>query len=215
MADSATAISRPKNTYRLIGAAAVVVLVAAMALDTTVVQIGSERDVRQASFAPETFGAEQFPVIKENVEGRAVEAAELATAIAADKKAAGEKYGTKTTTGPVLPVKFTGVIGERKANYNTVAIEGVPAEVTVRIQTGPALNGTDLRDATGQIEFGQFKNQIEYQDAGSAVNNEVKKVVLANIDPNALAGKTVTVVGVFRLVNPKNWIVTPVRLEVQ
>lgn len=206
--------ARPKS-LRWLGIAAVVVLVGAMALDTTVVQIGSERDVRQASFAPETFGAEQFPVIKANVEGRAVDAVELATAIAADRKAAGEKYGTKTTTGPVLPVKLTGVIGERKANYNTVAVEGVPAEVTIRIQTGPALNGTDLRDATGDIQFGQFKNQIEFQDAGSAVNNEVKKSVLSGIDPNALAGKTVNVVGVFRLVNPKNWIVTPVRLEVQ
>ncbi len=85
----------------------------------------------------------------------------------------------------------------------------------MRVQTGPALNGTDLRDATGQIEFGQFKNQIEYQDAGSAINDEVKKVVLAGIDPAGLTGKTVTVIGVFKLVNPKSWIVTPVRIDVQ
>ncbi len=133
----------------------------------------------------------------------------------ADKKAAGEKYGVATSVGPVIPVKFTGVAGEHKANYNTVTVEGLPAELSVRVQTGPALNGTDLRDATGQIEFGQFKNQIEYQDAGSAINNEVKKVVLAGIDPAALNGKTVTVIGAFKLVNPKNWIVTPVRLDVK
>lgn len=215
MVDTVNAVSSRPKSYRWIGIAAVVVLVAAMALDTTVVRIGSENDVREQKFSPATFGAEQFPLIRQSVETRAVDAVELATAITADKKTAGEKYGVKTTTGPVLPVKLTGVFGERKANYNVVAVEGLPAEITVRIQTGPALNGTDLRDATGEIQFGQFRNQIEYQDAGSAVNNEVKKAVLAGIDPAALTGKTVSVVGVFRLVNPKNWIVTPVRIEVK
>ena len=205
--------SRSKN-YRWIGIVAVLV-VGAMALDTTVVEIGSVNDVREQKFSPETFGVEQFPIIKQSVETRAVDAVELATAIAADKKAAGEKYGVKTTTGPVIPVTLTGVVGERKANYNVVAVEGLPPELTVRVQTGPALNGTDLRDATGQIEFGHFTNQIEYQDAGSAINNEVKKQVLAGIDPTQLSGKTISVIGVFKLVNPKNWIVTPVRLEVK
>ncbi|WP_411037229.1 DUF2291 family protein [Shinella sp. BYT-45] len=206
---------QPARSYRWIGVAAAVVLVGAMALDTTIVRIGSENDVRVQKFSPEAYGAEQFPVIRQSVEARAVDAAELAQAIAADRKAASEKYGVATSAGPVIPVKFTGVVGERKANYNVVAVEGLPEELTVRVQTGPALNGTDLRDATGQIEFGQFKNQIEYQDAGSAINNEVKKVVLGGIDPAALSGKTVTVVGVFKLVNPKSWIVTPVRLDVQ
>lgn len=209
-----TRSARPKS-YRWIGIAAVVVVIGAMALDTTVVEIGSVHDVQEKKFSPESFGAEQFPIIKQSIETRAVNAVELATAITADKKAAGEKYGIKTTTGPVIPVTLTGVVGERKSNYNIVAVEGLPPELTVRVQTGPALNGTDLRDATGQIEFGQFTNQIEYQDAGSAINNEVKKQVLAGIDPTQLTGKTITVVGVFKLVNPKNWIVTPVRLDVK
>jgi predicted lipoprotein len=207
--------SPPAGRYRLIGGLVVVALIAGMALDTTIVRIGSENDVRVQKFSPEAFGAEQFPIIKQSVETRAVDAVELAKAIAADKKAAGEKYGVATSVGPVVPVTFTGVVGERKANYNVVAVEGLPPELTVRVQTGPALNGTDLRDATGQIEFGQFTNQIEYQDAGSAINNEVKKVVLGGVDPAGLTGKTVTVVGVFKLVNPKSWIVTPVRLDVK
>lgn len=206
--------SQSARSYRWIGIA-IVVLVGAMAFDTKIVRIGSQEDVQVQKFSPATFGAEQFPLIKQSVETRAVDAVELSQAIAADKKAAGEKYGVATSTGPVFPVKFTGVVGERKANYNVVAVEGLPAELTVRVQTGPALNGTDLRDATGQIEFGQFKNQIEYQDAGSAINNEVKKVVLEGLDPAVLSGKTVTVFGVFKLVNPKNWIVMPVRLDVQ
>ena len=216
MADTNTAPKAPAHRSRgWIGIVALVVVVGAMALDTTVVRIGSERDVREQKFNPATFGAEQFPLVRENVLSRAVDAVELQAAIAADKKAAGEKYGVPASVGPVIPVTFTGVVGERKSNYNIVKVDGLPDTLTVRVQTGPALNGTDLRDATGTIEFGQFRNQIEYQDAGSALNNEVKKTVLEGLDPAALTGKTVTVTGVFKLVNPKSWIVTPVRFEVK
>ncbi|WP_321380251.1 DUF2291 domain-containing protein [Rhizobium sp.] len=186
-----------------------------MALDTTVVHIGSQQDVRQKTFSAEAYGAEQFPKVRENIVQRAVDAVTLSNAIANDKKAASEKYGVAGSVGAIIPVKFTGTITDRKANYNTVQTEGLPADVTVRVQTGPALNGTELRDATGTITFGQFTNQIEYQNAGSAINNEVKKNVLSRVDPDTLAGKHVSVIGVFQLINPKNWLVTPVQFEVK
>ncbi len=203
------------NLKTLIGAALAVAVVGAIALDTTVVRIGSENDVRQQAFSPESYGAEQFPKIQAAVTEKAVAASELATAIAADKKAAGEKYGVATSTGPVIPVSFTAVFGDRKSNYNEVKIDGLPPEIVVRVQTGPAVNGTDLRDATGSIEFGQFTNQIQFQDAGSAINNEMKKSVLANLDPATLSGKTASVIGVFKLINPKNWLVTPVKVDLK
>ncbi|MEK1863730.1 MAG: DUF2291 family protein, partial [Rhizobium leguminosarum] len=34
-------------------------------------------------------------------------------------------------------------------------------------------------------------------------------------DPDALDGKQATVVGVFKLINPKNWLVTPVKVELK
>lgn len=203
------------NLKIIVSAVAAIVVVGAIALDTKVVTIGSESDVRQQAFSPETFGAEQFPKIQTDVEKRAVAAADLASAIAADKKAAGEKYGVATSTGPVIPVTLTGTFGARKSNTNEMKIEGLPPETVVRVQTGPAVNGTDLRDATGAIEFGQFTNQIQYQDAGSAINNEMKKMALAGLDPDQLDGKTATVVGVFKLINPKNWLVTPVKVDVK
>jgi len=85
----------------------------------------------------------------------------------------------------------------------------------LRVQTGPALNGTEVRDATGTVAFGQFTNQIDYQDAGSALNNEVKAQALGTLDRDTLTGKKVDVVGVFQLINPSSWLVTPVRLGVQ
>ncbi|NLS03375.1 DUF2291 domain-containing protein [Rhizobium sp. P32RR-XVIII] len=199
----------------LASVAVAVIVLGAIALDTTVVKIGSDHDVREQAFSPAAYGAQEFPKIQANVQERAVAAAELATAIAADKKAAGVKYGTATSTGPVIPVTLTGTFGTRKSNTNEMKIDGLPPETVVRVQTGPAVNGTDLRDATGSIEFGQFTNQIQYQDAGSAINNEMKKTVFAGLDPDTLNGKSATVVGVFKLINPKNWLVTPVKVEVK
>lgn len=212
----AKALDTPLFTKgRIIGAALVVVVIGAMAFDTKVVRIGSEHDVRADVFSPEAFGAENFPKVRDSVVTRAVNAAELASAIAADKAAAGTKYGVATSTGPVIPVKFSGIAGERKSSTNTIAVEGLPEGTVVRVQTGPAINGTDLRDATGEIEFGQFTNQIEYQNAGSALNNAMKADALAGIDPATLSGKTVEVVGVFKLINPKNWLITPVKVTVK
>ncbi|MBB3612341.1 DUF2291 domain-containing protein [Rhizobium sp. BK602] len=207
---------KPGNTKLIAaGIAAALIVIGAIAADTKVVKIGSEHDVREQAFSPETYGVQEFPKIQADVEKRAVDAATLSSAVLADKKAAGEKYGVATSTGPVMPVSFTGTFGTRKSNYNDIKIDGLPADVTVRVQTGPAINGTDLRDATGAIAFGQFTNQIEYQDAGSAINNEMKKAVLAGIDAEALTGKTASIVGVFKLINPKNWLVTPVKVDVK
>ena len=214
-AQYATAKPTGSKTKIVAGIAAFVIVIGAIAADTKVVKIGSEHDVREQGFQPETFGATEFPKVQADVEKRAVDAVTLANAVLADKKAAGEKYGVATTTGPVLPVSLTGTFGERKANLNEFKVDGIPEGITVRVQTGPAINGTDLRDATGKIEFGQFTNQIEYQDAGSAINNEMKKATLGGLDPEKLAGKTATVIGVFKLINPKNWLVTPVKVDVK
>ena len=210
--DTAPQSDQPQsNRNWLIAAGLVVVVLGAMALDTTVVRIGSDQDVRTAVFSPEAFGAETFPKVQANVTTRAVDAVELAAAIAADAKAAEAKY----SVGGVYSVKLEGVVGEGKSGIYYIDVAGIPAPLRLRVQTGPAINGTELRDATGEISFSQFTNQIEYQDAGSALNKAMKKLVLDGIDNAALTGKTVAVVGAFKLVNPKNWLITPVSLEVK
>ena len=209
-----TAPHMPQSRIRrtqLITAGVILAVLGAMALDTTVVQIGSDKDVRAAKFSPDAYGVETFPKVQTNITSRAVDAVELATAIAADAKAAEAKY----SVGGVYPVKFEGVVGEGKSGIYFVDVAEIPAPLRLRVQTGPAINGTELRDATGEISFSQFTNQIEYQDAGSALNKEMKKLVLDGIDNSALTGKTVAVVGAFKLVNPKSWMITPVSLEVK
>ena len=113
-------------------------------------------------------------------------------------------------------MKLTGAAGKGDLGIYDIHVPGLPDGFKVQLQTGPAINGTDLRDATGTIQFGQFTNQIEYQNAGSALNKEMKKQVLSKVDVANLAGKTVAGVGAFRAAaDPMTWLVTPVKLSVQ
>ena len=208
--------ANPRLRAAIVSAGAVI-LVAAMALDTKVVKLGSPADVQPNVFSPAEFGKSQFPTVQSTVESRAVDAATLVAALAKDKDAAVKQYGVPTPAGigVEISVKFTGVAGTANSGVYPVQVEGMPSALVVRVQTGPAINGTDLRDATGTITFGQFVNQIDYQNAGSALNKEMKQQVLSKIDTAALSGKTISVVGVFRLINPNNWLVAPVKLDVQ
>lgn len=192
-----------------------IVLVIAMALDTTVVRIGSSQDVRKAGFSPAVFGKREFPKVQAAVEKQAVDAAALAAAVQKDQSAAVKKYAVSATMGPEFSVKFTGVVGKGESGVYHVKVPNMAGDISIRVQTGPAINGTDLRDAIGTIKFGQFKNQIEYQNAGAALNTEMKKEVLSKVDTSNLTGKTISVVGAFLLINPKNWFVTPVKLSVE
>lgn len=214
---SATAPKAPSPSRRslMIAVGAGVLVLAAIALDTKVVKVGSEADVRQQVFSPDSFGEEQFPRIRQFIEERAVNAPTLGPAVLADKAAASAQYGTASSTGAIMPVRLTGVVGEAKSGIYDVTVEGVPADIRIRVQTGPAINGTELRDAPGDIEFGNFKNQIEFQNAGSGINRAMKKAVLDPIDTANLTGKTIELTGVFRLINPKNWLITPANVTVQ
>ncbi|WP_299258122.1 DUF2291 family protein [uncultured Kushneria sp.] len=216
-ADASTHARPParKKYGRAITAAVVLVVVAAMAWDTHVVEQGAQSDAQSGQFSAERYGQEQFPQIVQSVESRAVEAPELARALNDDASAAGERYGVASSIGPIFPVHFTGTVGEGKSGIYTIEIPDMPEGTRVRVQTGPAINGTTLRDATGEISFGQFTNQIEYQNAGAAINNAMKAAVLEGVDTAALSGRTVEVTGVFQMINPKNWLVTPVALDVQ
>ena len=214
MSMSARKPSGNSMRYALLAIGAIA-LVVAMAMDTKVVELGSDEDVRADVFSPQAFGESEFPNIQAAILQRAPDAQVLIAALEQNKDAAVEQFGNPGSIGPFMSVKITGVVGEGKLGVYDLAVEGMPEELRIRVQTGPAINGTELRDATGTISFGQFTNQIEYQNAGSAINTAMKEQVLASVDTSELQGKTITVVGVFTLINPKSWLVTPVKLDVQ
>ena len=213
---SAAAVARSRPGLRsALSSGAAALLVVAMALDTKVVRIGSADDVQADVFSPASYGRTEFPKVRAAVENRAVDAATLAAALAKDQDAAAKRYGVASDAGPEFPVTFTGKVSKDESGDYAVAVAGVPPSTRISLQLGPAIIGTDLRDASGTISFGQFHNQIEYQNAGSALNNEMKKQVLSRLDVANLPGRTVSVVGVFQLADMSAWQVTPVRLDVR
>ncbi|GAA1489767.1 DUF2291 family protein [Brachybacterium sacelli] len=206
----------PKHLGRWIAIALTVIGLLVVVLGTKIVPEGAQEEAAgPEAFDKATFGAEQFPTAQQEITDRAVPAPELAEALAADPEAAAEEHGVESAGQMVYSTTFTGTVGEGEGGIYDVAVEGMPDSVSVRIQTGPAINGTELRDATGIFGFGQFTNQIEYQDAGAALNEEMKKQVLDPLDPSSLPGQKVTVTGAFTAINPEGWLVTPVSLEVQ
>ena len=208
--------SAKRNLKTWIYVAVVVVVLAIIALGTKVV---SDDDAAQfagpAKFDAATYGAEEFPVVQQFVSENAAQATELAAALSADKDAAIEQFSSSTSDNPVFPVTLTGVVGEKTGNSYEIDVEGMPDDLVVRVQVGPAINGTDLRDVTGQISFGQFTNQIEFQNAGAALNEELKTAVLGDIDVDSLSGKTITLSGAFTSINPDAWLIAPTELSVQ
>ena len=95
-----------------------------------------------------------------------------------------------------------------------VTVPGVPKSTRIAVQVGPAINGTALRDATGQVSFNDFVNQVEYADAATALNTEMKADLLQELDPASLVGQDVTVVGATAPLNPEVITITPVSIEV-
>lgn len=204
-----------KKRRNLTVAISVFIVCGAMALDTKIIINGSENDIRVQAFSADGYAEQLYPEIRSFIIDNAVELNTLVAAIKENKNSAMTRYGVAGGIAPVIPIKFTATIDEGKSGIFKLSGEQIPEEIKVRIQTGPAINGTVLRDATGRIKFGQFKNQMEYQDVGAALNRVMKAQILDNLNRDSLTGKQVAVTGVFQLMSMKSWMITPVKFDVE
>jgi predicted lipoprotein len=200
---------------RVIGAAVLVVVVIALALDTTTRSDKAPRVTGRVAFDPAAYGEKNFDAkVVPAVEQHAVAITDLMPAIEDDADAAGKQYGSRQGSSPYnFAVTGKGVAGKPKSGLLPVKVKGLK-DTTVNLQIGPAINGTSLRDVVGFITFNQFVNQVDYADAATALNNQVKAKVLKGIDPQSLDGKTVSFTGAFTQLVPNSVTVTPVKLEV-
>ncbi|MFJ4696489.1 DUF2291 family protein [Streptomyces sp. NPDC088766] len=192
---------------------ALVLLVVAVAATTTYRSAESSDTAGPAAFDPAAYGAATYPKVVRAVEKRAVDIVTLQRAIAADSAAAGAEYGVREGTGPYsYAVKLTGTAGAVSGGLLSVTVPDL-GKTRVGVQVGPAVNGSALRDAAGFIEFGQFTNQVEYADAGTALNDQMKRKVLAGLDVASLRGRPITVVGAMAPLTADVLTVTPVSVE--
>ncbi|MBY3197579.1 DUF2291 family protein [Rhizobium laguerreae] len=135
--------------------------------------------------------------------------------------AAGEKYGNprKQSSSPwTYAVKITGkvVAADTASRAATLDVDADgDGKADAKVQIGPALRGTALRDTLEFVNFNEFKNQIEWAQFGKAFNEKANTTFLSAIPREGLAGKTVTAIGAFPL--PKSGelpLITPSELKV-
>ncbi|MGY5811303.1 DUF2291 family protein [Rhizobium sp. LEGMi198b] len=126
-------------------------------------------------------------------------------AAASNPDEAGAKYGNprKQSTSPwTYAVKLKGKIvaadTTSRAATLDVDVDG-DGKADAKIQIGPAIRGTALRDALDFVDFNEFKNQIEWAQFGKAFNEKVNTSFLAALPRDGLTGKTVNVTGAFPL----------------
>jgi predicted lipoprotein len=207
--------ARRRLSPRLIGIAATVVVVAAILLDTT----WEKGDVQttasgRKAFDPASYGRDTFPKAVDALEKNAQPLPKLLAALRKDQDAASKQYGHREGNSPyAFAVTGEGTAGQAKGGLMEVEVPGVPKSTRVSLQVGPAINGTSIRDAVGFIKFGQFTNQVEYADAATALNQQVKARVLNGDKAAGLAGKKVSFLGAFTLITPNVVTIVPVRLE--
>ncbi len=135
------------------------------------------------------------------VEQQAVPIDRLVPALRADPPAAVREYGHDVGGADNFLVRFTG----RVTKVDTASLTGsltvdVPLEgreMPVRVQIGPIILGTALRDAVGFITFEQFTNQMEYGGVADELNSRVAKDVVGRLDLKSLQGKKVSIAGAF------------------
>ena len=206
---------RRYGTAGLIAAAALVVLAVAMALSTTYVSASAPIPGAQKKFDPAAYGKDNYAAtVKPAIEKSAVDLITLLPLLADDAAAAGAKYGKRQGTSPyTYSVKVTGTAGPPVGGLMPITVSGLASSARVAVQVGPAVNGTVLRDATGLVSFNDFVNQVDYANAATALNTEMKAELLSGLDPTSLVGKTVTIVGATSPLTPKVVTITPVSIE--
>jgi predicted lipoprotein len=141
----------------------------------------------------------------------------LVPAIAASAVAA-EQF--RATRPGVYAVKGTGKVlaVDTASRAGTLALDLAPYDggPDLTLQIGPVLRGYAVRDAAGVVRFSDFVNQIQFADAGNALNARALSMVLQPVHPAGLAGRTVEFLGVFEFdpAHPAIRDVVPVRLAV-
>jgi predicted lipoprotein len=139
------------------------------------------------------------------IEKKAGDLKDVLAAIAANPDDAGAKFGhrDKQSSSPWTYVaKFKGkvIAADTDSRAATLDIDSDgDGKADAKVQIGPALRGTALRDSLDFVNFNDFKNQIEWAQFGKAFNEKVNATLLQALPRDGIVGKTVDVTGAFPL----------------
>src|SRR5690606_7324003 len=122
---------------------------------------------------------------------------EVMQAASADADAAGAKYGHREKQGnapwtSAARLEGTVVAAETKsrAAYVDVDSDG-DGKPDARVQIGPTVRGTAIRDSLSFVNFNEFRNQIDWAQFGKAFNTRINDDVLSKLPREDLVGMKV------------------------
>lgn len=147
---------------------------------------------------------------------------DVRAAIMADANAAGAKYGYKEKEGSApwtLLAKIEGKIiaanTESRAATIDVDVDG-DGKADARVQIGPVIRGTAIRDSLDFVNFNDFTNQIDFAQFGKAFNTHLNGKILEKTPRESLPGQSVAVLGAFPLPRAGELpLVTPLAIEIK
>jgi len=180
---------------RITGAVALVALIVAMVLNTRFVTPEELATIGPERFDPRATAAELFTEANKTLPGKATPLSELLEGVQQDIPATAARHDAArpNDTTYMFPVEGEATVVATQAQAIEVRVDGVPPRTPLSIATGPAVNGTVLRDALG-FQFGDAPNQSTYQQVGDALKTMIQKQIRGADE--ARKGDTLRFVGV-------------------
>lgn len=142
-------------------------------------------DFDAGRYVAEVWAAKARPLLAQ----KAVPAQSLIAAVGGGLDAAGAQLGRQVSEGSAwtFVVQGTGTVAAVDAASRRgsaeVTLDSVSPARTIRIQTGPVVSGTAVRDALPFVAFNDFADQLAFADVGRALTERA----LQGVKP-ALAG---------------------------
>ncbi|PZQ97163.1 MAG: DUF2291 domain-containing protein [Cereibacter sphaeroides] len=166
-------------------------------------------DARTAAILDQTYDAELLPLIRD----KAMPVADLRTAIAGGLDAAGAAHGNRGSGEGAawnFAVKGEGtVISANLESRSRVADLDTDGDGTadLKLQLGPVVKGTALRDVAPFYKFDDFRDQIAFAKLGRALNDKASAALV--LPEGGLVGQKLNFLGVVALKSPTEpWLVT-------
>jgi predicted lipoprotein len=197
-----------------VGAAAVAIFaVLALLFGFTVVSTEEEAALNVV-FDPVTFVADNWDDVQTVIRDEAVPLADVLNRMAPD--AAGkattesltpiaQELGLITTgNAHVYRVNASGTVTDVDTETSRgtlgLTVDGYEGPILVRVYVGSRIpsDESSIRDASGFIQFGDFREQTEYGKVAAEINKKVLENIEA-VDVAALVGQPVSVTGAFTL----------------
>jgi predicted lipoprotein len=159
-----------------------------------------------------------IPFARENAKEASLVLAEYGK----DQDAAGEKYGIRSSSEGIpwnFVIKGKGKVlavdTESRAGTMAVDLDPYDGTLDLKIQVGPVVKGTSIRDSLSFISFDEFENQIEFAKLANTMNKKACEAALGTTDVSSMVGKEIAFIGFFTADGTEDVLATPIEITIQ